>query len=268
MGFECAKKIQRENLKKCLESHATGRPVYPLRIGLNTASVYVGDMGDTRSIEFTLIGHGVNYAKRLEEGCELFRIMLGPATSDLLGAAGAENSDFSPRSLKIKHHAEVIEAYEYDPFKDDFEQIAEALKAYKTFAGFERREPRWPVPETYPIKVYSHQIEGIILDFSINGLSTLLQRYYARGVELPLYFESPSGKLKKQLDAEHLTPIIGEVRWGKVKDHQFVHGLLIKNLTIDQKERLFSILRDEVKASQKDAIDNNVISFPTGTNNS
>lgn len=260
MGLECAIKIQRENLKSCLQNYEQNKPVYPLRIGLNTASVYVGDMGDTRSIEFTLIGHGVNYAKRLEEGSELFRIMLGPTTRDLLSASGFSAHDFSPRNLKIKHHSEVIEAYEFDPFTSDQETFAKALNAYKAFAGFERREPRWTIPNERQVFVKSVNLEGTMLDFSVSGLSVLLPRYYARGVELPLSFENVSGHLKQKLEIEHLVPVIGEVRWGKVKDQMYVHGLMIKNLTSEQKDRLFSILREEIKAETTPTT--KVIQFP------
>ena len=66
-ALSCAVKIQQDNARHNIAAFENAEPVYPLRIGLNTAQVYVGDLGSTRNIDLTVIGPGVNLAKRLEE---------------------------------------------------------------------------------------------------------------------------------------------------------------------------------------------------------
>ena len=55
-----------------------------LRIGINADKVYVGDVGDSRRFDFTLIGHGVNFAARLEPACTPFKIMISEAAKQLI----------------------------------------------------------------------------------------------------------------------------------------------------------------------------------------
>src|SRR5690606_24022865 len=60
-ALACAVSIQRNNVQACLDA-PEDTPIFPLRIGINTDSVYFGNLGDSSGIDVTLIGSGVNLA--------------------------------------------------------------------------------------------------------------------------------------------------------------------------------------------------------------
>ena len=57
---------------------------FPLRIGMNTANVVIGNLGGEKRTDYTMIGEGVNYASRLESACNSFKISLSETTHALL----------------------------------------------------------------------------------------------------------------------------------------------------------------------------------------
>ncbi len=61
-ALNCALRIQREILNKDLQALKDGSIIFPLRIGVNTGEVYIGDLGGKNRIDFTIIGHAVNFA--------------------------------------------------------------------------------------------------------------------------------------------------------------------------------------------------------------
>ncbi len=94
-ALDCSIALQRHSLELCLNAKQ-GSALYPIRIGLNTSQVYVGDLGDDDRAEFTVIGHGVNYAKRIEDSCDIFMIMMSDATKAAVDQASAGRPGFLP----------------------------------------------------------------------------------------------------------------------------------------------------------------------------
>ncbi len=111
----CAVEIQRESLRLNAERLSHGEVAFPLRIGVNTASCYLGNLGDHRRIEFTVVGNGVNFAKRLESGSEVFCIMLGESTYELIKGVPLEDTSIVHKMIHVKHHRSMVDAYHLDP---------------------------------------------------------------------------------------------------------------------------------------------------------
>ena len=243
-ALRAAIEIQTENLKRCIENKENRRPVYPLRIGINTASVYIGDLGDESAVDFTLIGHGVNFAKRLESGCEVFKILMSATTKDLLASVSSRSEELKLKYIKIKHYSEPVEAYEYNPFTEEGTLLKEAENAYKQYSGLKRLEPRWPVSHERTVILSSEKDQGRLVDFSLNGFSVELNNYYASGIELQLLLNINIPSLTEKLEVANLSLIVGEVRWGRINGEKYIHGMLIKNFTQKQKEQLNTILRE------------------------
>lgn len=70
-----------------LSSPATaseGIPAFGMGLGINTATVVVGNMGSTQRFDYTCLGDGVNLAARLEGQTKSYgvKLIIGPQTAE------------------------------------------------------------------------------------------------------------------------------------------------------------------------------------------
>jgi adenylate cyclase len=65
---------------------ARGRPTIQIRIGVNTGPVVVGNVGAPRRMEYTVLGHEVNRAQRLEAAARPGTLLIGQATQAAVAA--------------------------------------------------------------------------------------------------------------------------------------------------------------------------------------
>jgi class 3 adenylate cyclase len=247
----CARKIQEDNILRNIQAAENNEPVYPLRIGINTASCYLGDLGSESRIDFTLVGNGVNFAKRLEGACEMHSVLLGATTYDLVRGILLSDKHFSRRLIQIKHHSELVEAYEFDPFVDQQELRKVATHGFRKCVNVERVEIRRPVPESSRIGVATDFGAGRLVNFSQKGLALSLPQLLAKGTRLSIMLDTPGGALRTQLAKDNLDVLHGEVRWGYAEGDRFVHGIAIGNLTESQGRALLQTLIEFVFAGQK-----------------
>ncbi len=63
-----------------------GRPTLQIRIGVNTGPVVVGNVGAPRRMEYTVLGHEVNRAQRLEAAARPGTLLMGQATREAVAA--------------------------------------------------------------------------------------------------------------------------------------------------------------------------------------
>ena len=130
-AIRCAARIQQLNVAENLVAAAAGDLVYPLRIGINTASCYLGDLGTGQRLDYTVVGSGVNLAKRLEGACEPHRVLLSKTTYDLVrGVPDLPPEAIRRRSVMIKHAGAPMETYEFDPLSDRPQERESALEAF------------------------------------------------------------------------------------------------------------------------------------------
>ena len=258
-ALRCGIKIQRDNLMRNLEAAENGEPVYPLRIGINTASCYLGDLGSQSRIDFTVVGNGVNFAKRLEGACEMHSVLFGATTNDLVKGIGLPTQAMTKRFVRIKHHSELVEAYEYDPFYDQPELRMAALEGFRKCANIERVDQRWPVHDSSKIQLMCDFGVGILVNFSHTGISVKLPQLLAKGTRLNITLDGGQGALKALLAKEGITILQGEVRWGYAEGAEFVHGVLITNINDAQSDYLvqylceFAFSRDATKDKDGEA---------------
>jgi len=69
------------------EIKGEGVPAFGMGLGINTATVVVGNMGSTQRFDYTCLGDGVNLAARLEGQSKPYgvKLVLGPQTAELVG---------------------------------------------------------------------------------------------------------------------------------------------------------------------------------------
>lgn len=83
-----------------------------IRIGLNTGTVTVGNMGGRRRMEYTVLGAAVNLAQRLESNATPGKILIGEATRKAL----PEGEPVGPRTMiKVKGLDEEVAVYPVEP---------------------------------------------------------------------------------------------------------------------------------------------------------
>jgi class 3 adenylate cyclase len=241
-ALRCAIKIQMENIAKNIEAAERGEPVYPLRIGINTSSCYLGDLGAGDRIDFTVVGNGVNFAKRLEGACEMHSVLIGATTYDLVKSIGLAAAAFSKRFIRIKHHSELVEAHEFDPIHENPELRLAAVEGFRRCANIERVDQRWPVHDATKIQVTCDFGDTTLVNFSHNGLGLKMKQPLAKGTRLNVTLDSAGGVLKGLLIKDGIDLLQGEVRWGYAEAGEHVHGVLITNLDERQSDALVQYL--------------------------
>jgi class 3 adenylate cyclase/CHASE2 domain-containing sensor protein len=241
-ALRCAIRIQKDSLQSNLEASENGEPVYPLRIGINTSSCYLGDLGNSSRIDFTVVGNGVNFAKRLEGACEMHSVLMGATTYDLVKGIGLNSEAVAKRFIRIKHHSELVESYEYDPFIDQIDLRIAAIEGFRKCANIERIDQRWPVQDPAKIQLDTDFGKGELVNFSHGGLSIRLPHPLVKGTRFNVTLDSAGGVLGNLLKAKNISVLQAEVRWGYTEDNQFVHGVMISNVTEAESDYLVQYL--------------------------
>ena len=243
-AVQCGIVIQRENLPRTIEAHTNNDPVYPLRIGINTSSVFLGNIGTGDLIDLTVIGNGVNFAKRLESSCENHSLMIGSSTKDLISSLNLENKGLRRRLIEIKHHKEVVAVWDYDPFYDSIELRNKALEVHRECTQQARIDKRWDSEFPESMKVKTSNGEANLVNFSLNGVRLNLNSFLVKGSEITIYFNSMGKQIREKLLAIGIESIEGEVRWGSPQGNWGLHGIKYRGLTQQQKISLQDILKE------------------------
>ena len=190
----------------------------------------VGDIGNGERYDYTIVGHGVNYAKRMEQCCDFFKIMVSATTKELLRSAWSTRSPVNKKFVQIKHVDELREAFEIDPLARREEEVEWAISLYRRNLGIERRQERFTLPEVSCVEAYSDFGCARITDHSFSGLGVRLSRYLANGCEVTLRLDSTDA-VGKALMEQGIQEIVGEVRWSGAHEQGYHHGLILRNLS-------------------------------------
>ncbi len=251
-SFECAVAIQKDNLVKTLSAYDRGQPVYPLRIGINTSSVFLGNLGTEERLDFTIVGNGVNFAKRLEAACETHSILMSSTTRELIDPMGTNKLGIRKQNIQIKHHSDMVEAYIYDPFHDNPQLREKAIQAHVSSTNLAREEERWRVNDPSLIIVNSSVGRGQLAHVSRHGISLLLPTQAVNHAILRVQFDAEGGLLQNELREANLGNIDMEVQWSYEEDSSFLHGLKFKNLTDTQIHLLLRLLKHYTRQEDAD----------------
>jgi len=243
----CAREMQIFSAKSTVEAQKKGASnVFPLRIGINTGLVFIGDLGDENRVDFTLIGHGVNMAQRLEAACETFGVMVGPQTREAVKGNEKLLATLERRVMQAKHHDELLDAYELDSFAGQRQLLRMAMESYRSMHNLQRQAERHTSGNgviKVAIKVSSDHGMGELVDFSMGGFSIKLDTFLARGVITQLTLDSTDGQLGENCREFGLFPVPVEVRWGVKVQGGYLHGVETKGLNDIQRGLLHRELR-------------------------
>lgn len=253
IAVQCAIAIQAHSYASILSAHEQQRAVFPLRIGINSASVFIGNIGNSNRFDFTMIGDGVNFASRLEGACDPFRIMIGAPTKAQLTYLASADPIMTKRFIRIKHHSELIEAWQIDPCHDQPHAIEKVEHIYWAFQKIRPREERFPILDPAAFQVKCDLGQFSLSDFSSAGFSLKGNVFLARTVSFEINLGSADGSLEILLAEARILPMTLEVCWGRKSGQQYRHGVKIVSLNKSQKELLFAQLQRLNKAASSKA---------------
>ena len=240
----CAIKIQQENIAANLQAFSQGEQVFPLRIGIHTAPVLLGNLGTEERVDFTAVGNGVNFAKRLEGACEIHSILMSVNTKDLIHSAlQLDSRGLKKRMVSIKHYTNLVESYEYDPFFEHAAMRAEALDAYRRCASLARVEQRFTLSNPEAVIVNTTVGSGVIMNYSLTGLSVKLRTQLVKGSTIIISLDSSDHNLGRQLNVQGVNEIRAEVRWVYSDSNGHVHGILFRDFSSEQAAQMVEVLK-------------------------
>jgi class 3 adenylate cyclase len=247
-AVDCAVEIQKMALQNGHAALKNKQPIFPLRIGLNTGEVYAGDIGGSHKIDFTIIGHAVNFAQRMESACENYKIMCGAATFDNLQFDENLRTKFSEKLISIKHYKNLVKAYEIDPFGGDEQSQQDCEELRRAFDKNTRAEERINVPLSWGLTVQAESdIKGQVVNFSKSGFEVIFNKYLGRSAGLSLNLSSELTPITEYLKNNYLDQITVEVRWSmQTGSNRYKTGVKFKNLSENQKEVLLNFLKSNL----------------------
>lgn len=244
-ALQCAVKIQQLSIQQILEQNQKNRPLLPIRIGLHTDKVFFGNLGDTKHLDLTIVGEGVNFASRLETACVPFRILLSRATFDHLDKAYARSHRFKSKLIQVKHKSNLKSVYELNPELPDEGLKSKAMLAYKNYRRKERLDQRHILPDGLGLILKTEYGDLTVKNFSYSGVFAESQTYFSKKVIIRV-LEVLSNSASKSLVLTEVLAKISfsiEIRWSfPVENGLYHHGIKYVDMTRTEKTELFEAI--------------------------
>ncbi len=242
-ALKCALEIQQLNVENVVKLSENKQRMYLLlRIGINTGPVFVGNLGKGERIDLTLIGNAVNTAKRLETDCSLFHVLVGESTHELVKIATIDSTECKQKFVRLKHHVDMLAAWEYNPFRLNPQLVEQAEAALSESRDHIDRRKRWQFFKDKSISVDTSLGKAHLINFSHSGLCLKVSSPMKEGQEMELFPESLQFGVRRRLEGLGIEKIIMEVKWQYHDEDGSVCGLEMKNLTDKQKNNFIVAL--------------------------
>ena len=244
-AFQAAVKIQQDIVaigRKLAEASDDGQLLFPVRIGLHTDKVVIGNLGSDLQVDFSVVGQGVILANRLETACSPFRIMISEKARRLLVATGMPVNDLQAIQIGLKHQTDLMQAWEYDPFAKVTPEFKLAEQYYFRQIGLCRVEAQRLQPGAQNLVLKSQYGDYHIVDYSLNGFKAGGKTLLGPKAILEVRLETHDPILNQKLEHALLRDITVEVRWSRRVHDEFHHGLKILGGNQEQRETLCNLL--------------------------
>ena len=229
-----------------------GDLIFPLRIGINTSSAYLGNLGTASNIDFTIIGNGVNFAKRLEGSCHPHMLMLGETTKELITPLGSIARGVDKEFIKIKHHSDLIQAFSLNPFMDDPQLLVGAMEAYRITLSRVKKQERMLENRLGIFHIPTNQGPLALLTVADYGFTVLAPSLYAKGTIIDLLVDNLPKDDRIKLQLMGLTRVAMEVVWAYKEQDGCLHEVRLIQLNqseiIAVRAIIQGFLKEEIQA--------------------
>ena len=243
-AYHAALAIQRKYLADSLKLRENGeeRVPLPVRIGIHTDKVTIGNMGTTSHIDFTMVGNGVNFANRLETACGPYCIMVSSETRGALIASGVSAKEFEPVMIAVKHKMELVAAFEVNPHADNMKQLIEINLDFMDRIGAKVRHSRLNFSNKRPVLMTSQYGVLHLKDYSMLGFMLRGPIFLAQKAVINLAIDTQEATSNHLLKRHGLSTIEVEVKWSRKMGDQYDHGVQVVGGHAGQWELLSQVL--------------------------
>ncbi|WP_460053554.1 adenylate/guanylate cyclase domain-containing protein [Spirochaeta dissipatitropha] len=107
---------------------AAGLPAFRVKIGVNTGSVVIGNMGSESRLNYTVTGDPVNVASRLESLCGIYGTSI-LISSDCLDACHGKIFARQIDRVSVKGKAKSVDIYEVMGYSDQIDENLSSLRS-------------------------------------------------------------------------------------------------------------------------------------------
>ena len=235
-AMHAAINIQARLVERWREDKERNR-VFPLRIGIHSDEVILGNLGSTERLNYTIIGASVNLAKSYESACNPFKILVSTETLDLAGPGIVPGGWLREMRIKISNIEQLVPSWEINPFTEHAGVIKAAEKCFWEFIKKKITEPRLEL-EGEGFRLVTDEGEIRVLNVSPSGIGTISDLYMGRGVVLMASLDSADVKnhgIEDEISDEAFSIM---VRWSRPSGNRFKHGFSILG-TPAQKQRIY-----------------------------
>lgn len=232
--------IQKHSLARFLSQESkVQEPRFPLRIGINTDNICVGNLGDGERFDVSLVGAGVFLARRFEAACEPHKILLGQSTYDSLTPRWRDQLQLIQRYVPVHEPQGLISAYECDPFRDRPHLLQAARDRFWRAEVSAMRHERFRLSEQVLIFATNHGPMELV-NFSLGGFCLKAAANLSRGTRI----EVDLAPLTRNELIQFMSPITVEVTWATPGDGaQTYLGVRFVDLNSKQRQLLSDTIR-------------------------
>lgn len=252
-ALDAAISIQELSFNSIFNSHAKGPnvPILPLRVGIHTDQVHIGNLGGQGRFDVTIIGNGVNYASRLQSACNPFRIIISENTKNVLFGKNDSIAELNKINFTVKHQKNLFAAYEYNTFFNREEMLQRIEKNFNIQLGHKRvfdRNQTGP-GATITLKINDELFN--VINFSIGGVAIEGEIYFSRKAvsygEIIFLEEAANERLAQY----HLNILQFEVKWSFAKNGKYMHGVEWIGINDGQKKIVYDVFFKSLERAER-----------------
>ncbi len=219
--------------------------IYPMRIGVNTTSCLIGNLGNETNIDVTIVGHGVNLAKRLEGAADPHHILMSALTWELVASELTDVKSIR-KEVRLKHHNDFLTAIEVRPCDVSEADYKNAVTLGMQVLKKRRKSARHELSKASGISgsFADHPISFI--NFSIGGMSIRTSHKLVKGDHALLMLASVRKDLQQEISRCLPNGVKCTIQWGVLDNESWVLGFSYDSLTELERESLFHILMTDI----------------------